>query len=376
MGTMLLLSSSFLQASEEAQEVVSTWMTAAESVSNLQLHIRGTDIRPPEDSPGFRLPNPPNSAEMTLVFDIEYLWKRPNWERYSRRGNMPSSKGMRQFNQHRVLFKDEVRELIEGGEDSHMPHDQYKFQQARPVRAIELQPIRNLFNLNYTASGPFFDAHTFELVPQGEQTIDGNECLLAESSKEQGARIWFETAKPHRIHKMELMHLVANRAGHMEYKFKYKSNPAHAPAQKAPVTPFDDLAGWEIAVFSANGRYRSQIDCRVVSVTINKDVPDSAFELPIPPGALITDYRTKEREYSLQLATGSTRPIPQDQINPQLVLQLSASVPGSRVANRGAAQPLETKRFPLFRPLIIGNLIFAGVLIAVHVRKRNAHHVK
>lgn len=359
---------------DDAQVPVSSWIRAAAAIRDMRVRFHGREVRKITESE-IGAVAAQSGTEVTLEFEIEYLFARPDRESYSRNGTMLTDLGIKAYYTRRIVFGDNRRELNSGGEDSLRAYDQYVIRRPKPIHEPAIEPLRFLLNLDHTGRRAFFNACQFKLVGGTSQEINGVECVMAETPDNRGIRVWFEPARPNRIHKLEVDLAVAQRSGHVECIYRYSTSRSgtikNADRGDEPVALPSE---WQLITYSPHTEVRSWIICQMESAEINRNPLPDEFQLPVPPGAIVADRRAEETSYFLQLADGTQQPIPHSALGPQSLLALSSRVRGSRVENSMAVQRLEDgnglwRRRGLFI-LNLAVVVLVGVVFAVIMWRR------
>lgn len=361
------------------EDVVQQWVSLADSIVTFHVHVRGADIRPSANLRAAGIPIENSLQEVALDFDIEYTIARDRGERYLRNGAMPSPKGMKTFHQLRVLTGDHASSLEQGDSNAHYEYDQFKLELPTPIREPILAPIRNLLNISGNGKKKFFEDRTFMLAVGNRSEIGGEDCCVTESTEIGGTRIWFGCAKPYRIRKIELEFLNAHRSGHLEYLYEYTKNAQPIQEQAPNQDSAAELPiGWQATVFDASSKVRAVMDCRVLGLEVNREVPNSEFELIAPHGAIICDDRKRPSEYFLQLKD-SVRPLQSHELSHANLFRLSASVPSSRIENQRtpSAEALRSKNANWrLTILVVVNIVVLVVLgVYYFVSRRDSRRV-
>lgn len=358
---------------DDIQARVDGWIRSAAQVRDVHVRFLAREARSVEE-PVSRSSNVQPGTDVALQYEIDYLFARPNSESYVRSGEVMSDRGIKPYQSRRVVFRDASRELIYGGENSLRIYDQYAIRPPEPLHEPALEPLRSLLNLDDRGRRPLFNDCVFALVEEARQKINGVECLLAETPDNRGIRVWFEPGSASLIHKLELNLAVAQRSGYFECIYRYSpSDRDGALATGADLKPVVLPSEWQIISYTPKQKVRMWITCQIHSTEINTDPGPDAFELPIPPGAIVSDRRAAEPLFFIQNADGTQQPIPRSSLGPEAIIAMSSRVPGSRVENRAAGQALADRGAPRHLHWLLGvNLvvILFGVVYLVVIRGR------
>jgi len=352
--------------------VLTEWIESAAEVRTLHFKATGKSVVLSSDMRKIGFPDDEGASETHRPRELEYWFTRdPVRERYWMKDWSMTPKGLLEMESTFVWEAGICRRLIAGSAGGLNEHDDFAIHLQEPENGWETSLTRLLLNRDDSGSN-FFERSDFEPISNEELEIGGIVCRAAESRIGSGKRIWFESAHPYRIRRIEIGHLLPQQWGGVEYHLDY-DDPFTLTEKVGPIGPST------LQAFLLNGRGGVSIAVRsqFTEFVVNRPLNGNLFRLDPPPGAAAVDYSKTPHESWIQLADGTRRILEGREVLIKNWRHISSQVAGSAMEGKyplslpPSAAPGEPMHRPVRWIVVTVNTLLVVALLAFAKRRKS-----
>jgi len=341
------------EGSEDLDAVLNAWEHRMNSTKTAVFHWQGTSQQPEFQK---RVEGKMStSGESTFECTTQLMFEGFDGKRVFHETNAPVRNGETGYMEQRFIKTSVIGDV----ETDLFKFDRAESYEARKIQANAQNALFSLatkpLTLTYRVLEPRMGGYQrskFRMTPRRAE-IGGAQCVVVAIGTEtapQYSEFWVDPTKDYSVVRYRKM--ASGKLRH-QIDMEYREDPTGWIPKR-----------WKMITVDNDGSLRSSLEDELTNLSLNASLPDSDFDIEIPEGTLLTDYRTG-REWFMVGADGNERMISKDEASATYVQNMQETFP------KHTRQLAGRTTTPVLTWILGGAVVFVILLSSVAMWKRH-----